>query len=71
MIFFDFIVKRFDGDRCKLLVRSLMFSVVKGQEFKIPSVSAISVASDSSSSDLPCVYIREDWMERAELIWCS
>ena len=35
-IIFDFMVKRFDGERGKLLVRSLMLSVVKGREFKIP-----------------------------------
>ena len=40
-------VKRFDGDKGKLLVASLMLSVVKGQEFKNSPVSAISVASDS------------------------
>ena len=51
-------VKRFDGDRGKPLVGSLMLSVVKGQNFKIPSVSAISIASDFSSSYLPCVEIR-------------
>ena len=51
-------VERFDGDRGKPLVRFLMLSVVKGRKFKIPSVSAISVASDSSSSYLPCVDIR-------------
>ena len=52
-VIFDFMVKRFDGERDKLLVRSLMLSVFKGWEFKFPSVSVISVASDSSSSDLP------------------
>ena len=31
----DFTAKRLDGDRSKLLVRSLMWSVVKGREFKI------------------------------------
>ena len=50
----------------KLLVGLLMLSVVKGLEFKIPSVSAISVAHASSSSDLPCICIREDRMEWAE-----
>ena len=35
-IIFDFMVKRFDGERGKLLVGSLMLSVVKGREFKIP-----------------------------------
>ena len=34
-IIFDFTAKRLDGDRSKLLVRSLMWSVVKGREFKI------------------------------------
>ena len=57
---FDFMVKRFDGERGKLLAESLMLLVVKGPEFKIPSVSAISVTTDSSSSDLPYVCIRED-----------
>ena len=50
----------------KLLVGLLMLSVVIGLEFKIPSVSAISVAHASSSSDLPCICIREDRMEWAE-----
>ena len=68
---FDFMVKRFDGERGKLLVRSLMLSVIRGREFKIFSVSAITVASDSSSSDLPFVCIREDRIEQAEWIWRS
>ena len=70
-IIFDFMVKGFDGERGKLLVGSLILSVVKGQEFKIPSVSAINIAIDSSSSDLPCVCIREDRIEQAEWIWRS
>ena len=37
-IIFDFMVKMIDGDRDKLLVRSLVLSVVKGREFKIPSL---------------------------------
>ena len=53
---FDFMVKKFDGDRGKLLAGSLMLPAVKGREFKIPLVSAISIALDSSSSDLPCVF---------------
>ena len=36
-IIFYFMVKRFDVDKGKLLVGSLMLSVVKGWEFKIPS----------------------------------
>ena len=67
-IIFDFMVKRFDGERGKLLVQSLMLSVIRGREFKIFSVSAITVASDSSSSDLPFVCIREDRIEQAEWI---
>ena len=41
----------------------LMLSVAKYQEFKIPSGSVISVASDSSTSDLPYVGIREKRIE--------
>ena len=70
-IIFDFMVKRFYGERGKLLVGSLMLPVAKGREFKIPSVSAISVASDSWSSDLPCVCIRDNRIERSERIWRS
>ena len=33
---FDFMVKKFDGDRGKLLAGSLMLPAVKGREFKIP-----------------------------------
>ena len=51
-------VERLEGDRGKLLVGSLMLSVVKGQEFKIPSVCAISIANDSSSSDLLSLHQR-------------
>ena len=35
-IIFHFIVKRFDGERGKLLFGSLMLSAFKGREFKIP-----------------------------------
>ena len=51
-------VERLEGDRGKLLVGSLMLSVVKGQEFKILSVCAISIANDSSSSDLLSLHQR-------------
>ena len=71
-IIFDFMVKRYDGDRGKLLVRSLLsILLVKVWKFKILSVFAISITSDSSSSDLPCACIREDRMEWTEWIWCS
>ena len=40
-------------DTGKQLVRLLLLSVVRGLEFKIPSVSVIIVASASSSRDLP------------------
>ena len=53
---FDFMVKKFAGDRGELLAGSLMLPAIKGREFKIPSVSAISIALDSSSSDPPCVF---------------
>ena len=70
-IIFDFMVRRFDGNRGKLLVRSLILSVSKAQEFKVYYVLPINVVTDSSSSDLSCVCIREERMEWAEWIWRS
>ena len=52
---FDFIVSVFDQARGKSLVGSLIISTVNDREFRIPSVSATSVSTDSSSSDFPCV----------------
>lgn len=59
-----------DGVSGKLLFCSLMLSVVKDWKFKILFVSVISIASDSSSSDLPCVCIIEEkiwWAEQIRL----
>ena len=52
-------VSMFDGESGISLVGSLIVSVVRGLEFKIPSVSVANVRSDSLSSHLPCV-LRND-----------
>ena len=65
---FDFTVRMFDGARGKSLVGLLMISKVKGHKSSIPSVSPTSASRDSSSSNFPCVQIRDDSTKWADLI---
>ena len=51
----DFMVNMFDGESEISLVGLLMVSVVRGLEFKIPSVLVNNVSGDSLLSNFPCV----------------
>ena len=48
-----------------------MVSTVNDREFRIPSVSATSVSTDSSSSDFPCFERRDDSIAWADQICLS
>ena len=68
---FNFMVNMFDGESKILLMGLLMASVVRGLEFKIPSVLVNNVRSDCLSSDFPCVLRSSKRIAWAYLIYLS
>ena len=56
MTTFDFIVKMLASDNGWKLLGSFIISTTRGQEFRIPSTSVISMRRDSLSRLFPCIF---------------
>ena len=67
MTTFDFIVKMLASDNGWKLLGSFIISTARGQEFRIPSTSVISMRRDSLSRLFPCIFNTDARIARTEI----